>query len=341
VFLAAYTACRDRLRAEGIALDSYNSAESARDMDDLRQALGYEQWNLYGISYGTRLALTYLRDFPAAVRSVVLDSTYPPEADITAEVAPNAGRALDELFAACARHNECGTAYPNLERDFFATIERLDAAPATATVRDTLGRTLFEAQITGDEFLFAVFLGLYSEFYVPALPRIIARTAGGDADAAGTLLGIPISLAGYVSDGMYVSVQCNEEISFSSPEAVTSMAGTVPELYHFIDTDISFQLCERWGAGQAARIENEPVATEAPVLVLAGQFDPITPPEGGRAVAERQSTAYFFEFPGLAHGVTTAGDCPLGIMIDFLVQPSAPPDGSCIDRLPPVDFVVF
>lgn len=92
--LEALTECRDRLLADDVDLTAYNSAESAADVADLRVALGYDEWNLYGISYGTRLAQTIVRDYPEGIRSVILDSSYPLAANLQTETAVNADRAL-------------------------------------------------------------------------------------------------------------------------------------------------------------------------------------------------------------------------------------------------------
>ena len=96
--LSASLACRDRLIGEGVNLKAYTSAENAADLNALRQALGYEEWNLYGISYGTRLALTAMRDHPEGIRSVVLDSAYPLQVDLPTSLLSNADRAFSQLF---------------------------------------------------------------------------------------------------------------------------------------------------------------------------------------------------------------------------------------------------
>ena len=96
--LEALNECRDRLAADGIDFTAYNSAENAADVNDLRIAMGYEEWNLYGISYGTRLAQTVVRDYPEGIRSIILDSAYPIESNLLTETPANLDRALTELF---------------------------------------------------------------------------------------------------------------------------------------------------------------------------------------------------------------------------------------------------
>ena len=121
--------CHDRLISEGVNLQAYNSAENAADVADLRIALGYDEWNLYGISYGTRLALTVMRDHPEGVRSVVIDSVYPPEISSWEQYGQNTADEFNKLFQGCAADVQCSADYPNLEQAFYTTAEQLNAEP--------------------------------------------------------------------------------------------------------------------------------------------------------------------------------------------------------------------
>ncbi|MCA9906963.1 MAG: alpha/beta fold hydrolase, partial [Anaerolineae bacterium] len=150
LLLQMVTACHDRLRGEGIDLAAYNSRENAADVDDLRRALGYDQWDLYGISYGTRLAQTVMRDFPDGVRSVVLDSTYPLSADLTVDTIANMDRAFDTFFAGCAANAACSEAYPDLENRFFALADTLNATPILVPVLHVFTGQQLEALVDGD-----------------------------------------------------------------------------------------------------------------------------------------------------------------------------------------------
>jgi pimeloyl-ACP methyl ester carboxylesterase len=110
----AFSHCHDRLIAEGVDLSAYNSSTSAADVNDLRLVLGYNQLNLYAVSYGTRLALTILRDDPQAIRSAVLDSAYPLEVNLYTSLAANAERSFNVLFDRCAADSACNLSYPDL-----------------------------------------------------------------------------------------------------------------------------------------------------------------------------------------------------------------------------------
>src|SRR5204862_7399659 len=105
----------DRLLKEAVNLSAHSTAANAADVNDLRIVLGYSTWNLYGISYGTRLALVTMRSFPKGVRSVILDSTFPFGGSISGnEHTRNSRRAFETLFSTCAADAWCNASYPNL-----------------------------------------------------------------------------------------------------------------------------------------------------------------------------------------------------------------------------------
>ena len=214
--LSASLACRDRLIGEGVNLKAYTSAENAADLNALRQALGYEEWNLYGISYGTRLALTAMRDHPEGIRSVVLDSAYPLQVDLPTSLLSNADRAFSQLFGACRENPACSGAYPNLESTFFELVQRLNADPVVITITDPLSGEVLDYLLDGDRLMSFLFQSLYSELLIPLLPELIFDVEGGTYDQIGAILGLFQAQTGFTSHGMYDSVQCGEEVPFSS-----------------------------------------------------------------------------------------------------------------------------
>jgi len=342
----ALRACRDRLVSEGVNLASFSRAESAADVEDLRLALGYEKWNLYGVSYGTRLALTVMRDFPGGLRSVVLDSSYPLQADLYAEEPANLDRALGTLFDGCAADAECNAAYPELRAVFNGVVDRLNRSPETAYITNPLtGQTFPAAVVNGDALVALLFSSLYSTEIIPILPLLIYGTAQGDTTLVALLLGGFFAEREFVSTGMHLSIQCGDEVRFSSRDAVTAAVAAYPRLRGVFEGSATlgpgvFATCEGWGAKQAAEIENQAVSSSVPTLVLAGQYDPITPPDWGRRVAETLSAVRFYEFPGTGHGVNFSGECPLGMTQEFLRDPGKEPDASCIGSMGGPEWVV-
>ncbi len=339
----AFAECHQRLIEEA-DLSLYNSAVSAADVADLRVALGYDEWNLLGISYGTRLALTVMRDFPEGIRSVILDSVYPPQVSLPLEAGVNADRAFDVFFDACAADPECDGAFPDLRTRFFSLVDQLDVNPVTLTIIDVFTLDEYDALVDGDALLGLLFQSLYSSELIPILPRLIDDTENGDYQSMELLFSNFFANIEFISSGQTLAVQCREEVPFSDRDAVAASGDFDPYIQRFVEGGTNtgpfvYELCDLWDVGVADPIENEPVASEIPTLVLAGEFDPITPPEWGRIAASELTNSFFFEFPGLGHGTSVADDCALSITRQFLDEPTSEPDDSCIDGMAGPDFV--
>jgi hypothetical protein len=144
---------------------------------------------------------------------------------------------------------------------------------------------------------------------------------------------------------MHLSVQCNEEVPFTDEVAVAAAASSDPRLAEFFTQASNigpsiYPICDMWQAGTAAPVENEPVSSDLPTLVMAGQYDPITPPEWGVGAARTLGNATYVEFPGVGHGASLSGDCPEKTALDFLDDPLGEVDRSCIAEMGGPPFVV-
>lgn len=333
--IAFLSECRDALVAAGVDITMYNSAVNAADADDLRSALGYEQANFYGTSYGTRLGLDLIRDHPGGVRSIILDSVYPPQAGYYTESGANLQRALDYLFAACADDAGCAASYPDLDAVFYATVDRLDTAPER--VETPAGRVLMDGGI----FMDAVSLFLYSPDSIPHAPDAIARAAQGDFEPlAGPITGAVTSAD--INWVMFYAMQCREEVPFESFDLAREVGASLNPAVasHYIDgwARFHFTLCQEWGLAAAEPIESVAVTSDVPALVLAGGFDPVTPPAWGESTAAALNRSFYYEFPNVGHGVMRSTDCGLSIGLQFLDNPGAEPDSSCIGAMRSPDF---
>ena len=333
-YAKALQTCRDRLVAEGVNLSAYTSAASAADVEDLRKALGYPQWNLYGISYGTKLALTVMRDYPEGVRSVILDSVYPLQADLFASIPSNFERSLELVFNRCAADPNCNQAYPDLETTFYNLVDQLDAEPPTLDLYNASNFKFYKAILNGDRLIWTLFQMLYETNKLPGLPRRIYEIKEGKTDLLATSLQSYIFFDSYWSEGMYYSIQCNEEAPFGSIETAESAnANLSPRIIEAMNTSQVYENCAAWVDANPLPKENEAVTSDIPTLILSGEFDPITPPAWGRLVAETLSHSQFLEFPGYGHGVFGTDTCDNQIVIDFLNDPNTFVDASCINSL--------
>jgi len=335
--------CRDRLNGDGVDLDSYNSAESASDVDDLRRILGYEEWNLYGISYGTKLALTIARDHPEGIRSMVLDSTYPLEVDLYADGPANTIRSLNVLFDQCDADSACAAAYPELEQVLLQEMERLQSDPTSADLFNPFTGAVFrDALIDGEALIGTLFQSMYDFTAFPLLPEMIYDVQAGDYNTLADLMGFFLAQDDFSTTGMHLSVQCHEEISFTSEQAIIDAAGEYPPYESYLASGAGelFDTCAVWSDAGAPAIENEAVVSDIPTLVMAGEWDPITPPSWGAAVAGNLANSTFVEFPGLGHGVSVGDSCPRSIMLNFLTSPESSLNLSCVERMDEPFFFV-
>lgn len=347
--IEANLACQIRLVQADIDLTAYTSAASAADIDDIRQALGHERLNLYGVSYGSRLALTAMRDLASSgtVRSVILDSAYSPRVDLFEGLSPNAQRAFDLLFNRCEADPACNDAYPNLAATYYALVDRLNQQPVTIAV---IGRSRnsqpFSMSLDGNELVRLLFNMLYDTETIPRIPAFIAQMDGGDfsnRNLQGWLRWLIIS-GDYFSEGMWYSVMCGEEAQFGTEAQVRQAGGDAhPAIQaYFIDLvlPIDYGTCALWGAYPAEPFENEAVHSDMPTLILAGEFDPITPPAWGQLTAETLSQSIYVEFPNVGHGVLRASACAREISTAFLQNPTAELDTGCAEQAVGLEFVV-
>jgi pimeloyl-ACP methyl ester carboxylesterase len=324
----AFRRCRDRLLAEGIDLSAYNSAASAADLNDLRLALGYEKLNLYAISYGTRLALTLMRDYPNAVRSAVLDSAYPLQVNLYTALAPNADRAFNVFFEHCAVDPNCSSAYPDLRNVFYGLVDQLNAHPIWVSIyaESTRQNILLDGGLLID----VLFVGLYNPSVTASMPKMIYDISQGNYDILSERLALYFDSSPAL--GMQMAVQCAEEFPFNQPEEAYALAqGIQPQIAAFFPSSVQplFAVCNEWAIALADPRENLPVSSDVPTLVLAGEHDPITPPVWGRMVAQDLSHAYFYELPGNGHWVARSSPCALSMAMAFWENPTADPGFVC------------
>ncbi len=251
----------------------YTTSVAVQDLDRVRAALGIERWNVYGVSYGTRVAQHYLRRFPERARAVVLDGVVPPELALGPDVAREAQRALTQIFARCAADPGCGTRFADLPAHFRALLARLDAAAREHTEP--------APPLSSLELRALVRFMSYSAATVALLPVLIHEAYGGNyaplaSHAKTTLRDLPESLSFPMSN----SVTCTEDVPFMPANATEGLDDT------YLGTTIVDALrliCGRWPGGVRDPDFKQPVVSDVPVLLLSGDTDPITPP----AYAER------------------------------------------------------
>lgn len=334
---AAYLAECDRALVEdGVDLTQFNSAVNAADARDVRVALGYEEANYYGTSYGTRLGLALLRDQPEGVRSMILDSVYPPEVGYYTEYGSTLLRAFEAVFEACSEDTSCAAAYPSLRDDFFAATDRLNTEPIT--VDSPFG----PVSVDGGVFMDAMAIYLYSPAWIPRSPWAMSRVAQGDMGPVKDVV-VGAVTAPDISWNMFYAMQCREELPYEDWIEAESLGQGLPRQVreHYVDSfsRFHFEMCEGAVSGIADPVAAQQVESDVPTLVLAGRFDPATPPHWSKNTAAGLLNATYLEFSTLGHGVMRSDPCGLSIGLAFIDNPTSTPDTGCIERLPEIDFI--
>jgi pimeloyl-ACP methyl ester carboxylesterase len=325
--------CHNNLLKQGINLSLYNSVTNAADLNDLRIALGYEQVNYYGTSYGTRLGLTLMRYYPEGIRSVILDSVFPPQVDYPSEVISSFMGAVNRVFKTCSEDISCRDKYPQLEETFFQVIDELDRNPVSIHIDN------HKVVIDDDVFLDSIYMLLHPATSIPDIPYAIYSARDGNFEPLEWVFEYITSYNDSVATGVFYSSVCRDEVGFDSYEnALVIAANYPPQVASFYAAPSFYETCEWWQSGEADPMENEPVVSDIPTLIFSGSYDPITSPEWGQRAAETLNSSYYYEFPNMGHGVMRSDECAKRIGMEFLDEPLAEPDASCIDKLTSPDF---
>lgn len=328
---AAELACKDRLVGQGIDLTAYDSTQNAADVNDIRAVFGYQKVNLLGISYGTRLGLTVLRDYPDIVRSAVLDSVSPLSVNSYEEYAVSFDRAINLLFGDCTTAAACGAAYPTLRMDFSRVYAQLNMQPATVTITDPNTKAKYDIIIDGPRFLGLIHDALYDANAIGLLPALIGQVKEGKRDLLQRFT--QVFYWSTSSVGMGIAVRCNEYLPFSDRErALAALQPLLPEVREAYGPAImkNFSLCPQWPTKQPNPADHQPVVSDVPTLVLESANDPTTPPAFGKRAAETLSRGFYIETPGIGHSViANGGTCAEEMVKAFIADPGTKPQAAC------------
>ncbi len=329
LFIGELGECAEMFRAGGIDLSQYNTVSNARDADAIRRSFGYDEWNILGISYGTKLALEVLRQYPETVRAAVIDSVYPPQVDAIKDTPSTFLASLDAVSSACAAEPACA-AEGDLKERLIAAAQELEAEPRQVEVTNYLTGETDTVQATGDAIVALVALGLYTPFSFTDWPELLTDIEDGGTAALSTYLSLERTNEPLFTVAMHYAVQCHEEISFADPAEVSTAAPEDPfGLYDIaFDPVDPFAACEAVDAGRAEAVSNQAVVSDVPTLVLAGEFDPVTPPAWGELAGETLSRSQFAVLSGESHRVSSS-ECGVQLVQQFLAAPTDAIDTSC------------
>jgi pimeloyl-ACP methyl ester carboxylesterase len=330
----------ERLRACRLELDKkadltqYTTSIAAEDLDDVRQALGYDKINLLGGSYGTRTALVYLRQHGEHVRSMTLEGVAPPQSQLALAFAHTTQSTIDQLIDRCAADDACHQSFPELKQEFQTIIERLEKSPAQLKLNSTSGAVL-SVTLTRGMFIAALRPMLYVPQLVAAFPLLIHHAYQGDWNGyAASAVAILDTLDQELDRGLWLSVVCAEDVPGLTETAIRrETAGT-----YLGDFNVRLLQggCREWPRGRVPRDFHAPVHSAVPALLISGALDPATPPQVSAGAARDLSNGRVVVVKDGTHG--TGSPCIDRLISQFVAEGSAAGlDASCADdiHLPP------
>lgn len=288
----------------------FTTSVAVQDLEALRVALGYSQLNLYGVSYGTRVAQHFARRYPDSTRTVILDGVVAPQIPLGPEIATESQRAIDRVFERCARDAACNERFPDVRSDFAALRDTLSVAPVAVALMHPVTAKQESVEFGDQQLAAAIRLLLYNPRTVALLPLVISEAANGNyTPLAAQFHMIATSLAESLSIGMHNAVMCTEDAPFIDWDNLDHDAIHASYMGP-LQLDAIKTMCSVWPAGVLDDDLREPLATDVPVLLLSGGADPITPARYAEMAAVDLRAAWLLTGENQGHGLAAVGCMP-------------------------------
>ena len=310
----------------------FTTSVAVTDLEALREALGYEKFNLYGISYGTRVAQHFARRYPDSTRTVILDGVVPPQMALGPAIATEAQLALENTFARCAENEGCKKRFPDIATTFAALKVRLSTEAVSVTIAHPVNGEETTVTFSENELAGVIRMLSYHPSTVALIPFLIDEAANDRfAPLASQFLTISDAVSDALSLGMHNAVMCTEDAPFFAGEAITEEDLGATYIGPLM-VDALRAICSVWPAGVLDENFKTPLKTDLPVLLLSGDADPITPPGFAEIAAVELTNALPLTGKNQGHGQATRG-CMPSVIADFVERATvANLDTECLER---------
>ena len=317
----------------------FTTSAAVMDLDALRQALGYDQLTIYGVSYGTRVAMHYMRRYPDKARAVIIDGVVPPSEVLGSQVAIHSQQALDMVLGRCVEEESCFEKFDDSTETFQIVASRLKESPINMVLAHPVTGVQTDIELGYAHLIAWIRFSLYAPEMAALIPIILHEAAYNDnyVPVASNALRLLHNVTTSMAYGMHNAVVCSEDAPFYPMEEVNNEA--LENTYIGRDMyDTLKSMCDHWPEGYRHEDIKQPLQSDIPTLVLSGEADPITPPTWGDAVMPGLTNALHIIAPGQGHG-TIARGCMPQLIQSFVEEPMPRElDASCIDRLKPFPF---
>lgn len=322
--------CKETMKLDSIDLAGYNSRENAADFEDLRIALGYEKWNLFGGSYGSRLGLTIMRDFPNGVRSAVLTGIFAPQTDFIDDSYKNFENSLFSVLARCKENEACNNRYPNLKERMLKVLEKLESNPLHINFENE------PLVINRQDALMLIFVSLYDRYSIGHIPFLIEALENEDVEPIKNVLNGIRNLYNLVNWSMNNSVMAYEEVPFFDEEVIKKSLAQSQLGFEPASAILSMKSLTNWHSFRASDVEDQAVVSEIPTLMVSGGLDHVTPVSNAKETLKHLKNGYELIFPDEAHNLYNP--CFFEIAEDFLDNPFQEPNMGCSITRNPIEW---
>jgi pimeloyl-ACP methyl ester carboxylesterase len=313
----------------------YTTDIAIQDLEALRKYLGYEKFNLWGASYGTRVALAFLQAYPNSVRTTVIDGVAPSSMSLPLYIERDASRALDMIFEDCAAEPACSVHFPKLRQHFDELGKNL-TTQQTLSLQDPVSNEPVTLSVDVDWLHASLRSPLYSRVAQRLVPFIIEQAYEGNF---APLLSVS-AIEGDLNEAMFLSVVCSEDVAQISPfEMSQERAKPYTLKSRHLNIPI-LEACKQWPKRALDKAYFEPTISDKPVLIFSGASDPVTPPSWGDSVMLGLSNSRHLVVEGFAHN-TLGSNCTIDIITDFInTADSTKLDATCLSNIKRRPFYV-
>ncbi len=327
---AIMSECKESMGQQGVDLAGYSSKENAADFEDLRKTLGYDQWNLFGASYGTRLGLTIMRDFPNSVRSSVLAGILAPETNLINESTQNFENSFISVLERCEKNKSCNDRYPNLKERLLKVLKKLQTNPLHFEYEDK------PLVLNSQDALFLLYVSLYNRLSIGNIPLLIEALENGETKPLRSAVKRVENLYNLVNWPMHYSITAYEELPFYDAVA---MDKTLKEHeIGFEPTSVlsGIKALSDWHSYRATDLESQEVVSAIPTLMASGGLDHATPPRNAKEALKHLKNGYELLFSDESHDLYNP--CFFQIAEEFLIDPSQKPNTDCSSIRNPIEW---
>ena len=321
--------CLKQVQRQGFEQRHYSTTRSAEDLALLMQQLGYQQWNVMGVSYGTRLALDWLRRSDNHIRSLILDSVYPLDKGLLNERPELLHRALQNIWHSCARGDICIDpellGNPELiEQRFWAALEQLSSDPLKLSAANWEGDWPVSVVLNDNRFMSVVYSAQYDSFLhsaiIDAINEVLGKKPGHEALEQIVEHSVNSELSADFNTLVYLAIECRETAAISE-EAYDQASAKYPKLQRYTRYDWRFNICRDFTVRSDLAEFNQVFDITVPSLILAGELDPVTPSSWARELQQYAAHSQLLILPGVGHGAVASSECVHTQLRNFLDGP--------------------